>query len=149
MTISDPRPSPAQLATPAAKARAARRMAGLMAPVELGTWRFRPAYTQAIRQSGMTPHPRLLALVIGTYANGETGVIRDDRQPGLHRLATDTGLTVGQVLIALRVLESRGWVSTAEPAPGRTTLQPHVPRHAIATLRAARTASAKTEQPTP
>ncbi|MET9096198.1 hypothetical protein ABZX72_29385 [Streptomyces cyaneofuscatus] len=135
------RPSPADLATPAAKARAERRMADLIAPANIGPWRFRPAYTLAIRQSGMSPHPRLVALVLAIHAHGETGIISDAKQPGLNGLAKDTGLTVGQVVVALRVLESRGWVSitrtSAHGASARATVvQPHIPEHATAVLRA-------------
>ncbi|MEU0002571.1 hypothetical protein ABZ069_37320 [Streptomyces microflavus] len=130
------RPSPADLATPAAKDRAADRNAGLLTPAELGTWRFRPALTQAVRHSQMGPHPRLLVLILTAYAHGRTGVIRDERQPGVLGLATDTGLTANQVLIALEVLISRGWATVTHPTPGHIHVQPHVPTYAMNRLRA-------------
>ncbi|MGA5472562.1 hypothetical protein ACPCUK_27785 [Streptomyces arboris] len=137
MTTATRRPSPADLANPSPNVRAARRQADLLAPVELGPKRrFRWAYTLGIRRSGMTPHSRLVALTVAQYGNAQNGRINDERQPGLHRLAQDTGLPSGQVLVALRVLESRGWVSITRPFThdGRglhTHVQPHIPRHAL------------------
>ncbi|MFH9769050.1 hypothetical protein ACH4N4_05130 [Streptomyces microflavus] len=136
MTTTVHRPSPADLATPTAKNRSADRTAELLAPAELGTWRFRPALTQAVRHSQMGPHPRLLALILTAYAHGRTGVIRDERQPGLSGLAVDTGLTVSQVLIALEVLITRGWATVTHPTPDRIHVQPRIPQFAFNRVRA-------------
>ncbi|CAM5628178.1 hypothetical protein ACTFBT_16260 [Streptomyces microflavus] len=147
-TAPAPRPSPADLAS---RTRAARRQADLLAPAELGPkQRFRWAFTQGIRQSGMTPHSRLVALTVAAYGNAQQGRIQDKRQPGLDQLAADTGLAVAQVAVALRVLESRGWVSVTRPFThdGRslhTYVQPHIPRHAMDQLGAARTERTTTD----
>ncbi|MEV3995778.1 hypothetical protein AB0K62_08810 [Streptomyces halstedii] len=125
-------PSPADLAarSPARK-RAAARLAEMLAPAELaGAERFRPLFDIAVRTSGMTAHTRLTALTLATYANGRTGAM--GRQPGLHGLATATGLSAGQVVIALRVLEQRGWVKRTGPMPYETALlRPVIPNHSI------------------
>ncbi|MFJ2209365.1 hypothetical protein [Streptomyces microflavus] len=142
------RPSPADLAS---RTRAARRQADLLAPADLGPrGRFRWAFTEGIHRSGMTPHSRLVALTVASYANAQRGFIKDERQPGLERLAADTGLAVAQVAVALRVLESRGWVSVTRPFThdGRslhTYVQPHIPRHAMDQLGAARTERTTTD----
>lgn len=147
-TAAAPRPpSPGDVADRLRTRRAAERMAQMLAPAELRPKEaFRGLFGRAIRDSGMTPHTRLVALVLATYGHHQTGRIRT--QPGLHGLAAGTGLTAGQVVVALRVLESRGWVSRSGPAAyERTELQPHIPNHVMDQLRAART-TAQTAQPT-
>ena len=135
-TAASTRPTPAVLAarSPARK-RAADRLAAQLAPAVLAPGeRFRPLYDIAIRTSGMTARTRLTALTLGTYANGRSG--RVTVQPGLHGLAAATGLTVCQVIVALRVLESRGWGRSTEPVNRETAvLQPVIPTHSMSRAR--------------
>ncbi|MEV7712318.1 hypothetical protein [Streptomyces sp. NPDC088270] len=136
-TAGPRRPSPADLAAnAAARRRAAARQADLLAPAVLNRGeRFRPLYNAAIRESGMNPHTRLVALVLATFGNSRTGRVAE--QPGLHRLAAGTGLAAGQVVVALRVLETRGWVQHTGPARYEdAVLQPAIPAHAMPRLRA-------------
>ncbi|WP_406420870.1 hypothetical protein [Streptomyces sp. NBC_00842] len=132
------RPSPADLAANSpAHRRAQSRLADMLAPAQLEpSARFRVEFGRAIRASGMTPHSRLVALTLSTFANYRTGHIAAQQQPGLHGLAQATGLTAGQVVVALRALESRGWVSrTGSRAYEDAELRPHIPQHAVASLR--------------
>ncbi|WP_299542080.1 hypothetical protein [uncultured Streptomyces sp.] len=139
LTLTDPRPpSPADLAatSPAAR-RAAERLAALLAPARLADGdRFRVEYTRAVCASGMTPNTRLVALVLASHGNYRTGHIPTRLQPRLQGLAEGTGLAVPQVVVALRALEQRGWVScTGGRDYDRGDLRPHIPQHAVTTLR--------------
>lgn len=131
------RPSPADLAAKSpAHRRAEERQAALLAPVHLPhSSRFRVEFGRAIFDSGMTPHSRLVALALAAYGNYRTGHIPDHRQPRLHGLAKATGLSAGQVVVALRVLESRGWAScTGSRNYDQGTLRAHIPQHATGSL---------------
>ncbi|MFJ2629623.1 hypothetical protein ACIO6T_41290 [Streptomyces sp. NPDC087532] len=135
-TAEHRRPSPADLAANApARRRAAARLAEILAPAVLNRGeRFRPLYNAAIRESGMNPNTRLVALVLATFGNSRTGRVAE--QPGLHRLAAGTGLAVGQVVVALRALETRGWVQHTGPARYEdAVLQPSIPAHVMPRLR--------------
>ena len=118
----------------------ARRAADLLAPgTLLRGERFRPLYEQGIRASRMTPHSRLVALTLLTFANAGTGDLPRERQPYLGGLAEATGLNHGQIVVQLRTLESRGWVqrNLASPAAYEyAVLRPVIPRYVLARLRA-------------
>lgn len=75
----------------------------------------RALYEQAIRASRMLPHHRLTALALVTHADRD-GQIPTDKQPRLVGLIHDTGLRVGQVVIALTALRDRGWIRKARSA---------------------------------
>ncbi|MFE7096992.1 hypothetical protein [Streptomyces erythrochromogenes] len=95
-----PVPTPADLA-----ARLARRP-----PLLAGSHRkFRSRYLQAMRETRMIPHTKLVGLVLGVYGTPD-GVIPANRQPGVAGLATATGLTPGMVLVQLGALEQRQWL---------------------------------------
>ncbi|WP_335936659.1 hypothetical protein [Streptomyces sp. PTD5-9] len=148
MTTAPPRrPSPADLAAnTSARQRAAARHAELLAPAVLGRGeRFRPLYDAAIRESGMNPHTRLVALILASFGNSRTG--RLPEQPGLHRIAAATGLSAGQVVVALRALETRGWMQRTGPARYEdAVLQPSIPAHAMPRLRTLHPARPTTER---
>lgn len=137
-TATAPRhPSPADLAASSpARRRAQSRLADLLAPAKLDPKaRFRVEFGRAIRVSGMTPHTRLVALTLAMFGNYRTGHIVADRQPRLHGLAQATGLSAGQVVVALRVLEDRGWVSrTGSQNYDEAELRPRIPQHAVPSL---------------
>lgn len=130
------RPSPADLAAASPARLAAQRQAALLTPVNLpNSARFRVEFGRAIFASGMTPHSRLVALALAACGNYRTGHIPDHKQPRVEGLVAATGLGVGQVVIALRTLESRGWLSCqGSHNYDRATLRPHIPQHAAASL---------------
>lgn len=135
-TVRRPAPTPGDLAAQ----DQARRAAQMLAPGTLVRGeRFRPLYERGIRASGMTPHSRLVALTLLTFASAHTGELPAERQPYLDGLADATGLNHGQVVVQLRVLESRGWVHrdpASSAAYEQAVLRPVIPRHALAQLRA-------------
>lgn len=99
-------PSPADM--PGAR-EAARR---LIEPGQLPPGRdFRPLYELGITRAGLGSHPLLVALVLATRCDWTTGVIPANRQAGLTRLADETRLYPGQVVVALNTLATRGWVA--------------------------------------
>jgi hypothetical protein len=135
-TVRRPVPTPRDLAA----RDEARRAVELLAPGTLVRGeRFRPLFEQGIRTSRMTPHARLVALTLLTFASASTGELPLERQPYLDGLCDATGLNRGQVVVQLRVLESRGWVlrhPASPPAYEQAVLRPVIPRHALARLRA-------------
>lgn len=101
--------------------------------------RFRPLFEQGIRASQMTPHSRLVAFTLLSYASARTGELPAERQPFLGGLVAATGLNAGQVVVQLRVLESRGWVQRDPAGPHlyeEAVLRPVIPRYVLAQLRA-------------
>jgi hypothetical protein len=80
---------------------------------------FRMRYELGIRHSNLPKNARLLALVLATWADWETGHIPEGRQPGIPLMARATGLVEGSVREALYALKDRGWVRrTSNPAGG-------------------------------
>jgi len=133
---SRPVPTPGDLAA----RQKARRAAELLEPGTLHRGeRFRPLFEQGVRASKMTPHARLVALTLLTFANAGTGELPPERQPFLDGLTEATGLNRGQVVVQLRVLETRGWVRrhpASPPAYEQALLRPVIPRFALDRLRA-------------
>ncbi|MFE4649316.1 hypothetical protein [Streptomyces sp. NPDC056707] len=130
-------PSPADLAAKSpARRRAQSRLADMLAPANLEPGaRFRVEFGRAIRASGMTPNSRLVALTLALFGNYRTGHIPTRTQPRLHGLAQATGLSAGQVVVALRALEGRGWVScTGSRDYDEAELRPRIPQHAVPSL---------------
>jgi hypothetical protein len=118
----------------------ARRAVEMLAPgTILRGERFRPLYERGIRGSRMTPHARLVALALLQFANAGTGELPPERQPFLEGLVDATGLNAGQVVVQLRVLESRGWVRRHPASPAayeQALLRPVIPRCVLDQLRA-------------
>jgi hypothetical protein len=80
---------------------------------------FRMRYELGIRHSNLPKNARLLALVLATWADWETGHIPEGRQPGIPLMARATGMVEGSVREALYALKDRGWVRrTSNPAGG-------------------------------
>lgn len=130
------RPTPRDVAN----LRASHRMEELLKPGTLVRGeRFRPLFERGIRTSGMTPHARLVALTLATFASASTGELPKERQPFLDGLTGATGLNRGQVVVQLRVLEQRGWIRrdlTGSPLYEVALLRPVIPRLELARLRA-------------
>lgn len=118
---------------------AARRTADMIKPGTLVRGeRFRPLFEQGIRAAGMTPHTKLVALTLLTFATASTGEVPIERQPYLAGLVAATGLNRGQVVVQLHALESRGWVmrhKASPPAYEKAVLRPVIPRYVLDRLR--------------
>ncbi|WP_423833328.1 hypothetical protein [Streptomyces manipurensis] len=71
---------------------------------------FRARYQQGIRTSPMNPHTRLVALTLASLAS-DTGEIPSAAQPGMSGLADATGLPLRQVVVQVRTLQTRGWLT--------------------------------------
>ncbi|MEU6376764.1 hypothetical protein [Streptomyces sp. NPDC046909] len=71
---------------------------------------FRRIFLLALRRSHMHPHSRLVGHDLMWRANHATGRILAVAQPTVEQLASATGLTTGQVEVALANLHSRGWL---------------------------------------
>ncbi|MFE4691718.1 hypothetical protein ACFRH6_16865 [Streptomyces sp. NPDC056749] len=131
-TAAEPRrPSPADAAR-ATQAAADRR---LTAPAVLPAgMAFRALYERAILGSGMTPHPRLVAIALATHADAAGQITQ---QPRLTGLVHATGLHPGQVVVALTTLRGRGWIRQT-PARARfdvADLALTIPNHVLTSLR--------------
>ncbi|REE62163.1 hypothetical protein BX257_4776 [Streptomyces sp. 3212.3] len=124
-------PTPGDLA----QKQVARRLAALLAPgVLTKEERFRPLYDRGIRTSSMTPHTRLVAWALLSYANARTGEVK--QQPRLEGLMEATGLNAGQVVVQLRALEQRGWLQhTGSPRYEDADLRPVIPSGELRRLR--------------
>ncbi|MBK3572630.1 hypothetical protein JHN63_02080 [Streptomyces sp. MBT65] len=71
---------------------------------------FRKYFLFGMRRSRMHPHARLVGHDLMWRASHATGQMSPNLQPSTQDLALATGLTVGQVDVALAALHSRGWV---------------------------------------
>ena len=75
---------------------------------------FRALYERAIlAASGLRPNDRFVAIALATHADAAGQVIQ---QPRLVGLVHDTGLHVGQVVVALNSLKQRGWIRQVKPS---------------------------------
>lgn len=82
-----------------------------IAPGGLKPWEhFRPFYRFGMTISRMPAHARLVGHDLLWRANHRTGRIDVADQPPAQIIAEATGLTVPQVLVAVQVLHSRGWL---------------------------------------
>lgn len=84
---------------------------------------FRALYERGVRQSGMRPNCRLVALTVATYSAGPAAIPAHD-QPGLNQLAKATGLETRGVRGALRELQQLGWIT--RPAGTRAPEHGHM-----------------------
>lgn len=101
----------------------------------------RQAYQQGVRISRMNAESRLVALTLLGYANFRTGLL-NKYQPTPDQLADATGLTEGQVLVQLKILTQRGWLThrapITGPRKGQQVYQLCIPKAVLAQLRAHR-----------
>lgn len=127
------RPSPADMARKAKAVASDRR---LTAPGTPPTgMAYRALYERAILGSGMTPHPRLVAIALATHADAAGQITQ---QPRLVGLVHDTGLHAGQVVVALNTLRGRGWIRQTPPRAHYdiADLTLTIPNHVMKRLRA-------------
>ncbi|MEU2780580.1 hypothetical protein [Streptomyces sp. NPDC007110] len=104
------RPAPARR-TPAAAAERRVSAADAIAPGKLNPREhFRKYFLFGLRISRMHPHSRLVGHDLLARASHATGRLAPSKWPALEQLALDTGLTTGQVDVALANLASRGWL---------------------------------------
>lgn len=83
---------------------------------------FRMRYELGIRHSNLPKNARLLALTLATWAAWDTGLIPDNRHPGIPVMARATGLAEGAVREAMFALKDSGWVHRERNPAG-----PHKP----------------------
>ncbi|GGX99051.1 hypothetical protein [Streptomyces fructofermentans] len=131
------RHAPIQSAVPASPARPEH----LLAPGSLrGKERFRATFQRGIRLSRMHPHARLLAHTLLWYSSHLTGRVSPSSQPSIEELSYGTGLTIDQVAVQLRVLESRGWLRfhtlNEGPRQGDSAMRLAIPTHVLEQIRA-------------
>ncbi|MER7930523.1 hypothetical protein ABTY96_46695 [Streptomyces sp. NPDC096057] len=73
---------------------------------------FRKYFLFGLRDSRMHSHARLVGHDLMWRASHSTGRISPNMFPRLEALAQATGLTTGQVEVALAILASRGWITS-------------------------------------
>lgn len=114
------RTPPAASATPAAPpAPAAPRAEDALAPGKLNRKEhFRKFYLFGLRRSRMHAHARLVGHDLVWRAHHATGQVSPNMQVSSDELALATGLTPGQVDVALQVLHTRGWLNYRVIADG-------------------------------
>lgn len=100
---------------------------------------FRKFYLFGLRGSGMPPHARLVGHDLMWRASHATGRISPSMFPSLEQLAHATGLTAGQVDVAVAVLASRGWITSRRlqegPRAGRPAFTLTIPAAALQRIR--------------
>lgn len=72
-------------------------------------------FERAIRRSGLSPLARLIALVIATWADADTGVIARKNQPAQSVLMEATGMSKSAFLTHRKALVDEGWVKCVSP----------------------------------
>ncbi|MYW99915.1 MULTISPECIES: hypothetical protein [unclassified Streptomyces] len=109
------RPTPAQMPRrdPATVAAANRE---LTAPAPAQPHQpYRALFEQGVLGTSMRPNPKFVAIALATHADA-SGQIPAGGQPRLIGLIHDTGLHVGQVVVALNTLKQRGWIRQVQAA---------------------------------
>ncbi|MYS44076.1 hypothetical protein GTY23_23155 [Streptomyces sp. SID5998] len=110
---------------------------------------FRKTYLLGLRASRMPAHARLVGHDLMWRASHATGRISPTLQPTTEVIALATGLTVGQVDVALQILHSRGWLHYRRlqegPRAGRNAMALTIPALALEDIRAQRAKSPRTK----
>ncbi|MGI5408679.1 hypothetical protein ACQEV9_18030 [Streptomyces chartreusis] len=96
---------------------------------------FRKYFLFGLRISRMHPHSRLVGHDLLWRASHATGRLAPRMWPSLEQLALDTGLTTGQVDVALANLHSRGWLHY-QPPGGDTAATLAIPAAVLEQIRA-------------
>ncbi|MFI1723884.1 hypothetical protein [Streptomyces sp. NPDC020489] len=122
-------PTPADLARRTAPVAApaaptAPRAEDALAPGKLAKKEhFRKFFLFGLRRSRMHAHARLVGHDLMWRANHATGQVSPTMHVSSDELALATGLTAGQVDVALQVLHTRGWLHYRRIAEGPRTGQ--------------------------
>jgi len=132
-------PKPSRGAAPEAEPRPASAADAIRPGKLRKSERMRSMYEQGMRISRMLPEARLVGLTLLGYANFQTGQIHARWRPTAEQLSYATGLTVGQVLVQVQVLTSRGWLTehtlTRGPRAGSVALQLFIPAAVLEQIR--------------
>ncbi|MFJ6659681.1 hypothetical protein ACIQNG_25510 [Streptomyces sp. NPDC091377] len=87
----------------------------------------------------MHPHARLVGHDLMWRASHATGRINAETEPSVHDLALATGLSAGQVEVALQVLRTRGWLGSRRlkegPREGQAVMVLTIPALALDQIR--------------
>lgn len=137
--VQHDRPTDTPPAAPPARVRLTPEQA--IAPGELAKKEhFRKYFLFGMRASGMHPHARLVGHDLMWRASHATGRLSPNLQPSTEVLALATGLTTGQVRVALQVLRTRGWLYyrplQSGPRTGRQVMHLAIPAGELARIRA-------------
>ncbi|MFE7236127.1 hypothetical protein ACFVAF_37045 [Streptomyces sp. NPDC057596] len=101
---------------------------------------FRKFFLFGMRISSMPAHARLVGHDLMWRASHATGRISVNLQPSSETLALATGLTPGQVDVALQVLHTRGWLQYRRlkegPRAGQSVYSLVIPAGALEGIRA-------------
>ncbi|MEU0459753.1 hypothetical protein ABZ322_44150 [Streptomyces sp. NPDC006129] len=101
---------------------------------------FRKFFLFGLRRSSMPAHARLVGHDLMWRASHATGRISPNLNPSTEVLAYATGLTEGQVDVALSVLHTRGWlyyrVLKDGPRAGQSVPHLTIPAAALEDIRA-------------
>jgi len=109
---------------------------------------FRKTYLLGLRASRMPAHARLVGHDLMWRASHATGRISPNLQPSTDAIAYATGLTTGQVDVALQILHTRGWlhyrVLQSGPRTGQTAMALTIPALALQEIRVQRSSTRRT-----
>lgn len=101
---------------------------------------FRKYFLFGLRNSRMPAHARLVGHDLMWRASHATGQVSPNMQPTSEHLAIATGLTVGQVDVAVQVLHTRGWLHYRRlkdgPRAGQNAMVLAIPAGALEQIRA-------------
>ncbi|MFZ4206810.1 hypothetical protein ACOZE4_18430 [Streptomyces griseoincarnatus] len=107
---------------------------------------FRRTFLFGLRASRMHAHARLVGHDLMWRAAHATGRIAPNQQPSLETLAAATGLSTGQVDVALATLHTRGWLQYRAlregPRAGVRVMSLAIPAAVLEHIRASRTEQA-------
>lgn len=99
---------------------------------------FRPSFALALTISRLPAHARLVGHGLLWRAHYSTGKVPADQLPGPEVIADATGLTPGQVLVAIEVLHTRGWLIKHQLRSGATVIDLVIPAGVLEEVRVLR-----------
>lgn len=80
-------------------------------------------FERAIKRSGLPPLARLIALVIASWADVETGRIARKNQPAQSVLLEATGMSKSAFLTHRKTLLTEGWIECVSPDPKKAQME--------------------------
>lgn len=110
-----------------------------IAPGRLGkAEHFRPYFAHGLSLSRMPAHARLVGHALLWRAHHATGKVPADEMPATEAIADATGLAPSQVLVALEVLHTRGWLIKHPLRSGATVIDLVIPAGLLEDIRVLR-----------